>query len=585
MTAPTWRRRRDGWILIALAAWSCRYFFRYARTAYEWPAVDIAPLVARKLDPAFLENDFFTNASAEPSPRHAFGSLVAMLARPLGDDWYAALYLLRLGATFFLPVLWYLALAGYVRLWFSRRDVTASPGLSDPLRAPQAPAATISFASWWAASVAIVVGIAEVVRPDVAAWFSIAWWPPFQPQATSATYSLMCALAGNVLLSQATRFHTGLGVTAWLAASLLHPAVSLFAIVLHGIATFDRWRVAAAAKAVAIGWLVPCLVLAVVCRPTVSLDAETFVRQYVLVRHPHHYWPPEFGSLTDRPWWHSFFLLTGLMLAALPYAAWRRDRRLATLALLLSGTYVGCVALQYAAVVVWPTKWIAMLGPVRFSSLGYFAWLLLAALVAADLANRVVPRRRSAGENAQPSSTRWLHGACLPRGSALVLIAVAAVYFGLTTKDDPFEKARRAQPALYRWIAEDTPRDSVFVAADDRFSVDVALVAQRAIYAGFGFPFREDYFAEYAFRDALAFGTREQRMALKRELASGVDPRRAYFRRLGPRDWVRIARERQLDYVVVESDHAEEFSAILPEFANAAWRVYAVADLRRFVNR
>lgn len=636
MTAPSKHRPRDGWLLVALAAWSGHYFFRYGGTAYEWPAVDIAPLVARKLDPTFLAEDYFTNASAEPNPRHVFGALMATLARVLGDDWYAALFMLRVAAAFFLPVAWYLVLGGYARLRLAgeeeglrfedggwkeahrRPPVHPSSSIVDPPSARariSPPTTTADFAAWLAATLVIVAGLAEIVRPSIAALFSIAWWSPFQPQATSATYSLLFGLAGCTTLLGRTRFRTGIGLVAWAAASLLHPAVSLFVIVFHGIATTGRWRFGSAAATVVVGWVAPCAALAIVCRPTVSLSAEEFIRAYVLLRHPNHYWPPAFGSLSQWPWQHSFLLVVGLMAAVLPYAVWRRwhgqrrgDLPLVRLTVLFIAAYVGCVALQYAAVVVWPTKLLAMLGPVRFSSLGYFAWLLLAAIVAGDLARIVVEHRNVAGprmgdrgwrvEGAEPGAflpSSILHSPSflrhpawrrllLPRGSTLALIALAAAYVGVSARDDSFERARQASPQFYAWIARTEP-DSVFAVADDYVSVDLALVAHRAVFAGFGFPFREDFFAEYAYRDALLFGPVERRIAIARVGRSTEAAKLGHFRNLGPHDFVRIADQRRLDYVIIEAEHAAQFRSVAPEFATREWRVYSIAALRRAAQR
>jgi hypothetical protein len=580
MTAPGRRRPRDGWLLVALTVWSGHYFFRYGGTAYEWPAVDIAPLVARQLDPTFLENDFFTNASAEANPRHVFASLVVGVARLFGDDWYAALYLLRVTAAFLLPVLWYLVLSGYVRAWFvgdGQNDEDTPYNERDPRRDAYPLAASV------AGSLVILAGLAEIIRPSVAALFSIAWWSPFQPQATSATYSLVCTLAGNALLLRRTRASAICGVAAWTAASLLHPAVSLFAIVFHGIATYGRWRGASAAAAVVAGWLVPCAVLAFVCQPSVTISAEGFVRTYVRLRHPHHYWPPAFGSLTEWPWQTSFLLLAGVMLAALPWAAWRRNRRLARLTLLFVAAYAGCVALQYLVAVIWPVKLIAMLGPVRFSAFGFYAWLLLAAIVAADITQTIVARRTAAMAIPCRSNRAAWQVLMLPRGSTLILILLAAVYVGVSKRDDPFEQQRQANAAFYESIRP-TRDGSVFAAADE-LSVDIALVGRRAVFTGFGLPFREDFFAEYAHRQALLFGTLERRAELSRGGRRGVDAKLVFFRRLGPRDFVRIADERQLDYVIIEAQHAEQFASIVPLYANADWRVYAVDTLREIVRQ
>ncbi len=575
------RGPRDGWMLVALAAWSGRCFFRHGGTAYEWPAVDMAPLVARQLDPTFLANDFFTSASSEPNPRHVFGFLVATLARCFGDDWYAALFMLRVIAAFFLPVLWYLVLTGFVRTWFAR-DEREELGERSPLRHDESKLANVGRI---VSVLVVVAGLAVVVRPNVAALFSIAWWSPFHPLATPSTYSLMFALCGSALLLRPARWRAAAGMLAWIAASLLHPAVSLFVILFHGIATFDRWRVSSAAAILVVGWILPCAALAIAFRPTVSLPTDEFIRLYVIARHPSHYWPSAFGSLTAKPWRHSFFLLVGLMLATMPYAAWRRDRRLAILSLSLTAAYVGCVGLQYVAVVAWPTKQLAMLGPVRYSSLGFFAWLLLAAIVAFDAATHAASRWQFANSNSKSIAKPVLARLFLPRRSALALMALASVYVGVTARDDPFEAARQTQHAFYDWIAENSPPDAVFATADDHLSIDLALVGNRAVFTGTGFPFREDFFVEFAYRDSLIFGTKKQHAAPTRITTGDTDPKRAFFRNLGPRDFVRIAQQRQLDYVIVEANHAGHFAAIAPDYANPSWHVYAIDALRKAAAR
>jgi hypothetical protein len=157
------------------------------------------------------------------------------------------------------------------------------------------------------------------------------------------------------------------------------------------------------------------------------------------------------------------------------------------------------------------------------------------------------------------------------------LLAVGAIVIGVTQRDDPILRAKAKHAGLFAWIERNTSPDDVFATPDDYLSVDLALVAQRPVFAGFGFPFREDFFAEYAFRDALLFGTPEQRREIEKRAAS--DTKAAYFRRLSPRALAHIAAARQLDFVIVEAAHAEQFSEVEPAFANEQWRVYSITAL------
>jgi hypothetical protein len=170
-----------------------------------------------------------------------------------------------------------------------------------------------------------------------------------------------------------------------------------------------------------------------------------------------------------------------------------------------------------------------------------------------------------------------LSSIALSRRAAFGLLAVGAIAIGITQRDDPILRATEKRAGLFAWIERNTSPDDVFATSDDYLSVDLALVAQRPVFAGFGFPFREDFFAEYALRDALLFGTAEQR----REIAKPTngEAKAEFFRRLSPRAFAQIAAERQLDYAIVEAGHAKQFSEVEPAFANDHWRVYSVAAL------
>lgn len=567
-------RTTDGLAVFMLGGYSLLQFVRKSGTAWDWPALDMAPLVARQLDASFLANDFFTNASAEPNARHVFGHVLLTVAQLLGGDWYAAMFLLKVVAVVFLPVLWYLVLTGWATNWFDRGANTPSVTNAES----KSPAIVRG-----AFSILAFIAILLVIRPSWGNNFSIAWWSPFQPQATSATYAQLCALVGCVAALTTSRLRNAIAIVAWFVASLLHPAIGLFMLALHAIAMFDTVRIRDLPLTAIVCWVVPCGILATVYKPTLSLTADEFIQHYVVGHHAAHYWPAEFGTLTGKPWWHSFALVAGAMLAAAAYGMATRNRRFATLALLCAATYVGCVGLQYFAVVTWPSKLLATIGPVRFSSLGYWQLALLASILAGDM----VRRRMDATANVeqQPHALSRAIAAWgssgVPRSWAIGLLLSTALYAGFVRRDDPIARLRSENDDFYAWVDKNTDAGSVFIAADSGLCVDLALVGRRAVFAGFGFPFREDFFAEHTERHELVYGT-------PGELAHFAGKSRGersgkFFRALTPRDFVQIADKYRLDYVIVElpvdpMTLPEILASVPPRFTGKKFLVYAIDD-------
>jgi hypothetical protein len=562
----------DGLAVFALGGYSLVQFLRKSGTAWDWPALDMAPLVARQLDASFLATDFFTNASAEPNARHVFGRLLLTVAQCLGGDWYAAMFLLKVLAVALLPALWYLVLVGWGRAWFDRRRPSGEPHATDAVVRG-------------ALSIVACVAVALAIRPKWGDQFSIAWWSPFQPQATSATYAQLFALAGSIAAAVPTRLRLGIAVLAWAIATLVHPAIGLFMLALQAIVQFDALRFRDAAAALTVCWIVPSAILALAYRSNVSLDAAEFIRHYV-GRHAAHYWPAEFGTLSGKPWWRSFALVAGCMLAAALYGAFRRNLRLATLALLCAASYVGCVALQYVGVVAWPNKLLATLGPVRFSGLGYWELALLASIGVGEMVRHRTTAADGSG-SAACGACNWIARwgtSGVPRSWAIGGLVCAAVYVGLVQRDDPVGRIRGENAAFYAWVDAHTAADSVFAAADSGLCVDLALAGRRAVFAGSGFPFREDFFEEHTRRHELVYGTPEDLARLPGRVRGERET--AFFRTLTAADFVRIAREYRLDFVIIERPARGDalpagLATVAPRFADKSFLVYAIDDLVR----
>ncbi|MDA8840981.1 hypothetical protein N9N89_04290, partial [Gammaproteobacteria bacterium] len=87
----------------------------FSHTAFEWTTSGEIPIILRDLDPSFLLNDFYTNASSA-SPKLIFAKFVNFF-QIFGLDWYSALYLLKSISVILSPPLLFLAYVKISNKW------------------------------------------------------------------------------------------------------------------------------------------------------------------------------------------------------------------------------------------------------------------------------------------------------------------------------------------------------------------------------------------------------------------------------------------------------------------------------------
>jgi hypothetical protein len=537
-------------VALLLAAISVNNFVHHAPTAFEWPGTDMAPFYERQQDPQFLPNDYYTNSISQPNPRLVFGYAVVGLARLFHTDWYSVYFAIRVLMTLTVPVLWYLALVG----------------MSEPtLRDDRQP---------WLARIVLAAAIVLVMRRSVSNWFSIAWWPPFLIYVGAHPVAQWLWLLGIALRTRAATWATPLSLTIWFAATLCHPAIGLFMFVFYWLIVFDRrrWRVLVVSGVVTI--VVPFAILAVWFHVDAPLSARDFVDFYIFVQHPFHYEVAQFATLTKYPWWVSFALILGLMAAAGVVGIVRKDGQLKTWTIRFAVAYAGSLAIQYVGTDLSPIKLVAIIGPSRFSALGYYMLAILAARVTCDLwpEHWTTPGWLSnLGSKSVPQLGLW---------HVVIVMTIAAIAIFGFYKDDLQHQIRDQYAGFYDWVEHNTAPDAVFHPTFNQpLHQHLPVIGRRAVLASQSFPFREDGVREHCRRMALGYGTLEQLSHV-----AGPDQivrRTNFFRSLGPADMVRIADEIRLDYVVVEPDHRSQFADFRPCYEDASVAVYDIATLRK----
>lgn len=536
-------------LLLLLAAASIYNFVHRDPTAFEFPAVDMGCFFERQQDPAFLPHDYFTNSVSQPNPRYVFGFLVLGVAKLLGTDWYGAYFAIRCLLTVTMPMLWYLALWGMIR-----------PRLA-------------SDRAELVVLLALGMAILMVMRKDVNGWFSIAWWPPFFIYVAPHPLSIAVGLLAMVLRTNYHRWAYRFSYLAWFWASLLHPSIGICLLVFYWLWAF-RWSLWGELLGdVACGIVLPFGLLLALFRSDVTLPAAEFIYAYVHVAHPFHYQVSQFPSLTKYSWWVSFELILLLLLVGTWIARAVGDKRLARTAAGFALAYVGCVVLQYVATEVWLSKTVVVLGPTRFSCLGYY----MVTLVAASLLGDYWPDRFAATSmwRKVADTIRWLRPAHMAAAGAVAVIAMYAVL-----RDELHYEIRDHYAAFYDWVRYATDSDDVFLPPfDSPLHRELPIIGRRAVYASQSFPFREDVLREHTRRLTLGYGEVDQvdRLQGKNRLLR----RRFFFRNQGPAEMLRAAEEFRLDYVVIEADFQEPFMGHSPCYVDASLAVYAIDSLRQ----
>jgi hypothetical protein len=535
-------------ICLPLATRGFYQFLASGITAFEWPALDMALYFERASDAGFLRGDFFTEAAAAPNARHVFGGIVLSAGALLGWSWYQVLFGIKLLCAMAFPPLYFLT------TW----RLTA-----DRVR---------SWAGTLMAVCVAALGTLLIVSTRLGDYLSVAWFKPYKVDATPQSLSLLLGLTGVIFTAEsgAVPFVIGLGLLA--LSCLVHPAIGIFLaalVVLARVGITSRKRLAMTGGVA----LLAAMSISVVFAPELKISAAEFVRTYVVERHPSHYLPSAFGTLTEWPWYRSFTVVTLCMTVPLAYFARRRDVARLMPNLLFTAAYIGSLAAQWFLVAVYPVKQVAALGPIRFTILGYLmvatGWAMMFADTA-DVRSGEGPPAHGSGEKDGPFPV-WHVAALVVSAAVLVTSVLSPVLV-----DDPSSRASRPYGGLFQWISS-TPEGSTFAVHPGYLNLLIPVFSRRPVYASNGFPFREDFFAEYTDRYVRIYGSAAQ---LEEMPGSWTGARSAgFYRSRTPGDFLAASRVYRLDYIILEKEHAGEFAGFAPVYRDERVVIFDLADI------
>ena len=353
----------------------------------------------------------------------------------------------------------------------------------------------------------------------------------------------------------------------WFGSTLVQPVVSIIFFVFFLLSTYKNVTksVLKYITLATLGIMIPMGIVFIVFRPTIPLDAKTFVNLYAYENLPSHYIPSEFGSIVSFvPW----YLTTGIIMISflffILYFEKRHKRNLSVLSFLFGLSYIGSILTQYFLVEKIPIKMVAVFGPSRYTTVGYWMLSILTILLLSEnnIFFRFIAKKL-------PLIKLNLN--------RLVLFVVFLFFVLLAVKDNPFLTHKNLQSDFYNWL-ESTNQESVLAAYFGQLTQDIPLVGHRAIFSGNGLPFSENYFREYTIRKNLLYGSDQDN---KLTSGSWIGEKHAnFYRELKPIDFYKISENYRLDYVVIEKKYSENFAFYKPIFVNDTLLVYKVSDFK-----
>ncbi len=525
---------------VLLCAFAYLDFRAVLPTAAEWPAFDLAPTLARLNDPSFLPQDFFTNASSLPNPRLVFASLVILIERSFNLDWYGAMFLLKVLFVFSMPLLFFFTLFGAARHSLSRYQQV-----------------------WF--MIAAATGVAVCFLPLVTDQFVIALWFPYQTMANAHTASLATALLASILTNTG---HFKKSYAAWSIATLLHPSISLSTFMFHLVISPLQSKQQIVTN---IGSIVTsALFIQWYFRVAEPLPAAEFINHYIVSNHSFHYLIRSFETspMAIFPWYINFTTIVTLLFGSYLLAHTRKLPHLKTTSLFAIITLIGALSVNYVGIEVYPTKSLAALGPSRYTLFGFWFLVFAASYLFATMPARFYPRLPFTF----PSLSPWTGFFVM----AIILTALVTSSFFLH-KDDPFGAWRNQNADFATWVAT-TPKDAVFATNVFDHNIYLPLAAERAIFTGNGFPFREDQFTEFNARRSQLYGTPTDWSTM--EGASDTIKMSQYYRNLTPADFVAISNRYPLQYVIIERNWDQEFLDFASVFSDETIAVYDINSLK-----
>ncbi|WP_019670901.1 hypothetical protein [Eudoraea adriatica] len=510
---------------LAIAGFFGFLAFMLQPTAYTWGEQDMMPFFERIFDKNYLPNDFFTNTTVVKNPRWVYGYIIVALSWISGLSWYKTLYILKLFLSILNPILYYKVSYALVRNYVDKSKLS--------VLAP------------------IILGavVLMVFLEGYREFFTIASWLNYTQAIQANSLSLVFCLSAILLKENGARsiFY----LLFFLAGCLIHPTVGFFGALFYILFLIPEYKKEGKnILKIALSCILGMAFIKVIFSSDSSLSTSEFINYYVLERHPWHYHVPYYKIYIEN--WMSFFVkINFLFLIPLCYGIIKKNKKLILLAALSLFFYAGAITIQYVFIDLYPVKMIAYLGVSRFTSFGYWMLLPLWGILLADF---IGENRHFIFPNLNLKNFR--------------LIIINLIFVGIVFLDNPKEDRYRKKKDFYDFVSS-TPKDAIFITYSTKLNTDLRIIGRRGVLVGLEFPFTEMAIKEFSNRFSSVYGSRQKEL-------NGT----YFYRNLGAKDFLEIAKNYQLDYIVTEKSVGSPFGANIPVWNNNEYQIYKVKNLR-----
>jgi len=543
--------------IFCLIAFSVMRWSAIGFTAFEGPGLDMIGFFEGNENSSYLTQDFFTQASLNANPRHIFGYFIVWLTHILQlSSWYQTFFTIKIIMISFLPTSLF--------LFFERIN-----------KLNQQPSLKASLLNFICVSIAVLSPFLPQFL-SIQSWFSVAWWIPYFDYVAPHSLGFLLGLWA-VIATWTHPFSKSILISIffYVAAFLIQGSVAIGFLIFSGCLLIAFWGNFTWSFKINLlkihllqgsTGLIVLLILQNFYLVPSQLSGKNVFDIYVRLAHPSHYLPSHFGSNSGKSWLISLLsCVIWILLPVLINVFLNKKRpsdvlkRFTICALIF---YLGSIGLQELISSGFYVKSLILLGPARWTLFGY--WL--------GLANFVIYMNTQSLVSLNTSRQR-------PNSFSLFIICVASLVISFVIpKDDPHSKYEQQYSDLLNWIKSKTANEAVFSVPFGSLTQIIPWLGPRAIFTGTGFPFREDFYEEYALRESTMFGTPEER---DNENASWIGGAMAnVYRHRQPNDFLKAQQKYKLDYIILENNYKDQFAQFTPSFVGKDFTIYKLETIK-----
>lgn len=397
--------------------------------------------------------------------------------------------------------------------------------------------------------IALIVAI-FVLSKDLNQFFAIGSWRPFNASLYPANLSMFFCFTGIIIkefrISGQWAF---LGL--FIIGALIHPVMALFVAGFYLPFLLPGWKkeLKTIFKIIA-AILIPGLLISLFLKDASNMDTSQFIQYYIFERHPWHYHVPDYKQYNPM-WLWTFTGISVMYLIPIFYGIKKRSKYLVISTATAMIFFITAVTLQFIFIDIIPLKFIAYLGPSRYTTFGLWSvlvcWILMLGLLIKEKPVSPLP--------------------VMPY-KALLLLIFSLIISGASLMDDPWQPPSLTKRNLFSFV-HNTPRESVFLTYSQALNTDMRIIGKRNVLISKEFPFAESRIKEHAERYTAVYGSRLNRIS---EIQ--------YFRSLKPEDWKNIAEQYGLDFLLIEKDYSDSFNSLTPVWEEGDWQIFALKDFK-----